>query len=65
MLSRAHSTYEIRLDLLPVRKLVIPASILRYGSILIAVTFKPKLFRSRPDEEAESTCAVSDDRMGP
>jgi hypothetical protein len=46
------------------RKPAIPASILRYGSILIAVTFKPKVFRSRPDEEAESTYAVSEDVKG-
>jgi hypothetical protein len=65
MLLRAHSTCEVSLDLLPLRKPAIPASILRYGSILIAVTFKPKVFRSRPDEEAESTCAVSDDETGP
>jgi hypothetical protein len=46
------------------RKPAIPASILRYGSILIAVTLKPKVFRSRPDEEAESTYAVSGDVTG-
>jgi len=54
MLLRAHGTCEVSLDL-RVKKPAIPASILRYGSILIAVTFKPKVFRSRPDDEAEST----------
>ena len=64
MLLRAHGTCEVSLDLLPMREPAIPASILRYGSILIAVTLKPKVFRSRPDEEAESTFAVSGDVTG-
>lgn len=58
MLLRAHGTCEVSLDLLPVKKPAIPASILRYGSILIEVTFKPKVFRSRPDEEAENMLLV-------
>jgi len=31
---------------------------------LIAVTFNPKVFRSRPEEEAENAYAVSEDVTG-
>lgn len=63
MLLWAHGTCEVSSDLIPMRKLVIPASILRYGSILIEVTLKPKVFKSRPDEEAKRTYVVREGVM--